>query len=428
MREVLFNKRVLSWAFYDWANSAFAMTVMATFFPIMFKDFYNVDVPATVSTARLAFVAGAGGLAVAILAPILGAVADRTGRRKGFLLGFAALGVVGAGGLAFVSQGNWLMAAWVYGIASIGFMFANVFNDALVTEVSPPGKVELVSSFGFSLGYLGSSLLFLLHSLIASKPELIGVESQSDAVRIAFLSVAIWWAAFSLPLVFYVKESPPSDSVSGWQAIRGGLSQIVKTFREIRQIKPVLIFLLAYWLYIDGVYTIIKMAVDFGLSLGLDSGTMIIAIIIVNFVGFPATLIAGALGARFGPKAILIFCVLIYLLMTVASLFLYTKTHFLLMALAIGLVQGAVQSMSRALFARLIPPKRSGEFFGFYNMSGRFAAVVGPFLVGGVALATGDSRLPILSLVVLLLPGLFLLLRVREPNSETQPAVQSAGL
>ena len=411
IRELFRSRPIFSWALYDWANSVFATTVIAGFFPVFFKQYWSTGADAVTSTAQLGFANSIGSVFILIAAPILGAVADGGASRKKFLGAFTALGIAASAGLWFVGQGDWSTAAIVYVLASIGFSGALVFYDALIMAVSPPARYDEVSAFGYSLGYIGGGLLFAVNVAMTLSPDTFGLAGAAEAVRLSFVMVAVWWLAFSIPLFRHVPEPPRIDAASGAAT---GLRSLVKTLREYRAHRMAGLFLLAYFFYIDGVHTIIRMAVDYGLSLGFPSDSLIVALLIVQFVGFPAALVFGLVAGRIGPKPAIYFGVAVYVAVTVWAYFMTTVTEFYVLAVVIGLVQGGVQAISRSLFARFVPAGKSGEFFGFFNMIGRFAAIIGPSLVAVTGLLTGSSRLGILSVVVLLVIGMVLLSFVRE--------------
>ena len=413
------SKPQIAWAFYDWANSAFATVVMAGFFPIFFKQYWNVDVAATDSTFRLGLANSLASLVIVISAPILGAIADQGNSRKGFLVAFALLGVVSTAGLYLVGQGQWQYAMALYILGTIGFMGGNVFYDALLTDVAKPAETDRISALGFAVGYLGGGLAFALCVWMSLMPEFFGLADASEAVRLSFLIVAFWWVVFTLPLLRIVQQRAlVVREHDGRRAVRDGFRQLIDTFRHIRQYKPLMLFLLAYWIYIDGVDTIVRMAVDYGLSLGFPSESLIVALLITQFVGFPAALAFGYLGEKIGTKNGILLGLSVYAMITVWGYFLDTVWEFYALAIAIGLVQGGVQALSRSLYARMIPQDRAAEFFGFYNMLGKFAAVFGPILMGTVAVITGDARLSILSVLVFFILGGVLLYFVKE---ERQP-------
>jgi UMF1 family MFS transporter len=399
------SKRILAWSIYDFGNSAFATTVMAGFFPIFFKEFWSVGVDVTESTFKLGLANSISGIFVVLLAPVLGAMADRGGAKKRFLAAFAAMGCAMSIALFFVGQGNWVLAAAFFVAGTVGFSGGNVFYDSLIVDVTDEDKVDIVSALGYSLGYLGGGLLFAINVVMVLKPDLFGLVDKAQAIRVSFLIVGLWWAVFTVPLLLFVKETRPRPKGSWTRTVSEGFGQLADTFGRIRHLKVVSLFLLGYWLYIDGVHTIIRMAVDYGMSIGLDSNRLILALLVVQFVGFPSAIVFGKLGEKLGAKTGIYIGIAVYILMTIWAYYLDSEIEFFGMAVAIGLVQGGIQSLSRSLYTRIIPEGQSAEFFGFYNMVGKFAAVLGPFLMGWMALATGDSRKGIFSITALLLLG-----------------------
>ncbi len=389
------KKAIWGWAMYDWANSAFATTVMAGFFPVFFKQYWSAGVDVNLSTARLGLGNAAAGLLVALAAPILGAVADRESARKRFLALFAYLGVLTTAALYFVGQGQWAFALVVYAMGVIGFSGANVFYDALLPEVAGEKDVDFISGFGFSLGYLGGGLIFLVNVLMVVIPHRFGLADAGQAVRIGFLTVALWWGFFTLFILFWVpeKSSAKTETTTGniWS---GGFAQLGHTFGRIRYMKTILLFLCAYWLYIDGVDTIIRMAVDYGMSLGFAANELLLALLVTQFVGFPATLVFGRLGQRIGPRKGIYIAIGIYVAATLWGINMTRKEEFYVLAVTIGLVQGGIQALSRSYYSRLIPADKPAEFYGFYNMLGKFAAIIGPVLVGGVGLLMRRLLMP----------------------------------
>jgi UMF1 family MFS transporter len=410
------RRDTVSWALYDWANSAFFTTVLAGFFPVFFQKFWSTGVDPTVSTSRLGFANGIAGLVVALIAPVLGAVADRAGARKRQLIAWTMLGVAGTAALGFIGEGQWWWAAACFAVAAIGANAANIFYDALLLDVAEPKDYDRVSALGYSLGYLGGGLLFAFNVLLTLKPQWFGLDDAAEAVRVSFISVAVWWFLFMLPAALNVRERPPRVPPAGFLVnARDGLRELRQTLRNVSQYREVSLFLLAYWLYIDGVHTIYTMAVDYGVALGLPSSSLLAALLLTQFVAFPSALALGWLGNRIGAKRGLLLCIAVYLAATLYAWFLDTVVEFFALAVVIGLVQGGVQSLSRSFFGRLVPEGKGGEFFGFYNMMGKFASFLGPILIATVALWTGDSRLSITSLVVLFVLGGVLLWRVPDP-------------
>jgi MFS transporter, UMF1 family len=415
-----------AWAAYDWANSAFATTVLAGFFPLFFKSYWNAGVPDPVVTFRLGLAHSASGAFILVLAPLLGTLADRSGAKKAFLFGFALLGAAATALLATAPANAWIVATVLFGLASIGFSGSMVFNDALLVDVARPQEYERISALGYGLGYLGGGLLFALNVAMVLQPGRFGLDGKASAVQWSFVTVGVWWAVFTVPLMRYVREAPPVRRLVPGAALRDALRELGATLRSLREHRNVWLFLLAYWLYIDGVDTVIRMAVNFGQSLGFPEDSLIKALLIVQFVGFPAAIAFGRIGERLGARNAVLLAIAVYIGVTLWANTLRTVGQFYAMAVVIALVQGGVQSQSRALFAQLIPPDRAGEFFGFYNMLGKFAVILGPVLVGWAALQLQDQRAALMALLVLFVPGALVLTRVRVSASPRSSRGSSA--
>ena len=418
MPSYLARRPQLAWALYDWANSAFATTVLAGFFPAFFRQFWSLGADPTEATLRLGLANGVAGFVMAVLAPLLGALADRGGYRKRFLISWSLLGIGATFALYFVAQGQWALAAALFTLATLGFNGGIVFYDALLVDVAKPAEYDRVSSYGYALGYLGGGLLFAVNVLMVSKPAWFGLANAAAAVRWSFISVAVWWLVFMLPLAFYVTEQPGLPGGGGQGSLRASLAELRQTLRHVLGYRNMLIFLAAYWLYIDGVNTIVKMAVDYGMALGFDTQMLLAALLLTQFVAFPAALLFGRIGERLGARGGVLIGIAVYAGVTAWAYFLHTVVQFFAMAVVIGLVQGGVQSLSRSFFGRLVPEGKSAEFFGFFNMVGKFGTVLGPLLVGLVAYLTGSSRASILSLVLVFAAGGVLLLWVKTPAAE----------
>ena len=412
------NKKVWAWSMYDWANSAFSTTVMAGFFPIFFEKYWSNPDDVIQSTYQLGWANSLASIVIAALAPFLGAIADRGSAKKKFLIFFCYMGVVMTGGLYMVGQGQWQMAVMVYIAASVGFMGANIFYDSLLPSVAPKEKMNYVSSLGFALGYIGGGLLFLINVLMYLHPQWFGIADATTAIKLSFLSVAVWWGVFTIPLLLFVPEPQISDSLPLVRAISAGYRQLRITFKQIRQLKIIGMFLLAYWLYIDGVDTIIRMSVKMGSSLGFEAGDLITALLMVQFIAFPAALGYNWFASKIGTKKAVLIAIGGYSVVTLLAYFMTVKLHFYILAALIGLFQGGVQALSRSLFTRLVPRGKEAEFFGFYNMLGKFAAVIGPIMMGWVTLATGNVRLGILSILILFISGALLLQKVDFEEGE----------
>ncbi len=409
------NRRIIySWAVYDWANSAYATTVMAGFFPVFFKQFWATDLSANESTFWLGLANAGSGLVIALLAPVLGAMADKGGLKKRMLLSFTAMGALMTAALFLVGQGQWLFAVAVYVSGAIGFSGANIFYDALIVDVTKRKHLHRVSSLGYALGYIGGGLLFAGNVLMTLHPDWFFLADKAEAVRWSFLLVAIWWIVFTLPLVKFVHEDREADYAHWMTAAKDGFRQLADTFHHLRSLKQVWLFLLAYFLYIDGVNTVARMAVDYGLSLGFDSGVLITALLMTQFIAFPSALAVGWLGEHWHAKSVLLICIGAYAAVCIWSSTMQHEQDFYWLAAVIGLVMGGVQALSRSMYARMIPKHQAAEFFGFFNMLGKFAAVLGPAMMGMASIVSGSARFSILVIVLLFAAGAALLYQVDE--------------
>ena len=389
------KKTVWGWAMYDWANSAFATTVMAGFFPIFFKKYWSYGADVNMSTAQLGFGNSIASLLVALMAPVLGAIADKGSARKKFLIFFAYMGVLMTASLFLVEKGEWAWAIFVYAMGIIGFSGANVFYDSLLPSIADKDKIDYVSGLGFSMGYLGGGILFLINVLMTLMPERFGLADSGEAVRYSFITVALWWGMFTVVTILWVpEEKAVVSSQEGKNFVADGFRQFIGTFRKVRHLKTIFLFLLAYWFYIDGVDTIIRMAVDYGMSLGFASNDLIVALLIVQFVGFPAALAFGKLGQKWSARKAIYLAIGIYMLIVAWGTMMTAKQEFYILAIMIGLVQGGIQALSRSYYSRLIPKEQSAEYYGFYNMLGKFAAIFGPALMGVVGLIARRLLMP----------------------------------
>lgn len=424
-----------AWAMYDWANSAFGTTVMAGFFPLFFKQYWSAGTEATTSTFYLGMGNSLASFIIVLAAPVLGVLADSGGLRKRMLAAFACAGILATIGFFFVGQGMWPIAIALYVIGLVGFSGANVFYDALLVIISDESERHRLSALGYALGYLGGGVLFAVNVLMTLKPELFGLADTAAAVKWSFVSVGVWWAVFSVPILLMVEEpqsklgsegESQAASVGFGKRVGSAFGELRQTIANVRLYRNVALFLVAYWLYIDGVATIIKMAVDYGLSIGLPADSLIIALLLVQFIGFPATLLFGRLAERHSAKTGLWIGLWTYVAATAYAYFMDTSFEFYVLACVLGLVQGCVQSLSRSLFSQLIPQHRGGEFFGFLNMVGKAAAVIGPILVGYTAYLTKDPRLGLMSVLILFFGGMLVLYFVEEKPANSSEATQGS--
>lgn len=409
----LFNKKVLAWAFYDWANSAFALSVLAVLFPLFLGSYWSAGDPGAAVTARLAWITAAASAVVCVIAPVFGTIADAGGYRKRFLLLLALMGALATAMLAAIGEGNWPWALALYMFASVGFYSSTVFYDSLIIDVTEPRYYSFVSSFGFSLGYLGGAVLLGLHVWMLLTPGTFGFATPDDVIKFAFVTVGIWWAIFMVPLMIFVPERHSDREVTR-RVVRAAYRELKSTIRKIGQYRNVVIFLIAYWLYIGGVFTVIFMAVNYGQRLGFSRQDLVTALLITNFAGFPATFLYGMAAHRYGPKRGIYFALLVYVAISGWAIFMTDVKEFYIMAIVIGCVQGGVQGLSRSLYASIIPPDQPGEFFGFYNMLTKFAHVLGPILVGIAATVSDEPKWVLLALMPLFISGGMLLGVVRE--------------
>jgi len=415
------SQRIIrSWALYDWANSAFATVVLAGFFPILFQDFWNQGASSALASLRLGWANGLASLLLIIIAPLIGAMADRAGIHKRALLSFALIGAGATASLAFVPENAWAPAATLFVLGTVCFMAANLFYDALLISVAPPSLWHRVSGYGFALGYLGGGLLYLGCVLAVLNPPWFGLTSELNAALAAFVVTGLWWVIFSLPLAWDVPERAP---LAGDGAVMtGGLRQLRGTLTHLRAYRPVWIFLIAYWLYIDGLGTTIRMAVSYGRSLGFEQNDLIVALLITQFVGFPAAIAMGRLGEWAGARTGILVGLAGYVGICIWGALITSPWEFYVIAGLIGLVQGGVQALSRSFYAGLIPPERAGEFFGFYNLLGKFAALIGPPLFGLFGVWFGDVRYSMLALILLFVAGALLLMRVDTQGGHDERA------
>jgi len=420
------KKSIYSWALYDWANSAFATTVMAGFFPIFFAQYWSNPENLSVSTFYLGIGNSVASIIVVLLAPILGAIADRGTYKKRFLVFFAFLGILMTAGLALISQGMWQIALLTYVIATIGFSGANTFYDSLLPAISNKDNVDYVSALGYALGYIGGGILIVINFLMITYPSSFGLVDSVEGIKWSFVSVALWWAIFSIPILLFVKEPKYHKTETIFQTIKSGVKQLKDTFNEIRHLKVVFTFLIAYWLYIDGVDTTVRMAADFGITLGFDSTTIMGALVLVQFIAFFATLFYVKFSDKVGIKNAIYFAIAAYMVIILSGYFVTETWHFYVIAGMIGCFQGGIQTLSRSFYARIIPKDKSAEFFGFFNMWGKFAAVVGPLLMGTVTLVLNNmindqvlsARIGLQSIMILFILGALVLSKVNLSEGE----------
>ena len=390
------SKKYYSWVLYDWANSAYATIVLAGFFPIIFAEYFALSTAASERTLYLGVSSSAASLILIFIAPLFGLIADKFSNKKLFLLIFASLSIISTLILSLISRDSYVLASIFFSISLLGFMMSNIFYDSMLLNFDSK-KYDRISSMGYAFGYLGGGLAFLftlafLYFNSDSSTEII------SSNKIAFIFAAAWWILFMIPLFLYWPE----------EKIQSKTTSLTDTFKEIRSTKPIFLFLLAYWIYIDGVDTIIRMAINYGLTLGFSSSDLLIALLVTQFVAFPGTLLINKISEYFTCEIAIIGCLVTYSLITILAYNLESIFEFYLIAALIGLVQGGIQALSRSYFARLIPHNKHSEYFGIYNMLGKFAALLGPLVVGLITYITNDSRLGMLSIGLFFIAGIML--------------------
>lgn len=411
------SKEVFSWALYDWANSVCAVTVMTAFVPVFLTDYWSLGVDPTITTARLGLANSFTSVLVAFMGPALGVVADRRGHKKLYCFIFMVLGALSAIALAFVGKGEWFLALTAFGLCMIGYNSSLVFYDSMLPAISTKENADHASSLGYSLGYLGGGVLFLLNILMCTKPEVFGLQNAVEGVKASFISVGVWWLIFSIPLFRNVSEPTfEKESISIWKSLRQNSGATIATIRKMSQNRNLFLFLLAYWLYIDGVYTVMTMSVDYGKAIHLGNSDMMTALLMVQFIGFPFAILFSFFARFWGCRIPILISIAAYGVAVFLATRMSVAWHFYALAALIGCTQGGVQALSRSLFSKMTPTQFAGEYFGIFNLVGRFAAILGPLLVALGSYLTGNPRFGLLGLLVLFVIGGGLLWRVREEH------------
>ena len=407
-----------SWAFYDWANSAYTLIVVTAILPLYFKSSATqAGIDAATSTAYWGYANSFSTLIVSILAPILGTIADFKGFKKRFFIIFATLGVIFTLMLAVVPSDQWLVILICFIVTSIGFTGANIFYDAFLVDVTTEERMDRISANGYALGYVGSIIPFIISIALIMTAQLnILPLSVTIASQIAFVITALWWGFFTIPMLknveqrYYVERVPNPVSTS--------FKKLYSTFKNIKAYKPLFIFLIAYFFYIDGVHTVINMSTAFGSDLGISSTTLLIILFMTQVVAAPFTVLFGKLGGKYSEKTMIMVGIFVYIIVCFYAYFLDSALDFWILAMLVGTSQGGIQAMSRSYFAKLVPKESSNEFFGFYSIFGKFAAIIGPLLVGVTAQYTGNTNSGVFSLVILFIIGAIILLYVPKPDAK----------
>jgi UMF1 family MFS transporter len=407
-----FTRTVKSWIAYDAGNSAFATTVVAAFFPIFYLEFWASNLSKIEASIYLNWTLVICNVSILISGPVIGAITDINQSTKRSLTIFTVISVFFVGLLYFLDAGSWIYALIFFGVANFCFCVAQIPYDKILTKIATPEKFSIISNQGYAWGYAGGGLLFIVNALMSIYPESFGLASQSDAIRVSFLMVSIWWLLFLIPLLINFKETKNDQRSKG--IVISSLKNIVTTLKSVYQYKNAFLFLIAFFLFIDGAHTVIYLASTFALNLGLETSSIIQALILVQLVAFPATLIWGYVANRFGDKLVLYLTISSYIFIIIYSTTLSSALEFYLLAAWVGCVQGGIQGSSRGYFGKLIPKEKAGEFFGLYNVMGRAGAILGPLLVGSLLSLYGNVRIALLPIAILFIIGGLLLTRVKN--------------
>ncbi|MFL2719944.1 MAG: MFS transporter [Gammaproteobacteria bacterium] len=400
------SKEVKAWISYDLGNSAFATTVVAAFFPIFYNQFWASNIDSVLSAEYLSWTLVISNVALLFTAPLIGAVTDISKTTKKLFISMVLISIICVGLLFFVEAGSWIYALVFFGIANYFFSASNVLYDKILVQITSPDLFSKISGYGYAWGYFGGGLLFLINALMSLNPELFGLSSQAEAIRWSFITVSIWWSIFLLPLSITYKER---DIQSSKKVLSRSLGNIFSTLKSIPEYKNVFIFLIAFFLFIDGVHTVMALASTFALNLGLDTSSIIIALILVQFIAFPSTLMWSYIAEKRGDKLVINISIVIYIAIILFSFSLSNSTEFYILASLVGFVQGGIQGSSRSLFAKLIPPEKAGEFFGIFNTFGKAGAFMGPALVGIFLAIFKNTIVMLLPILILFVLGLIVL-------------------
>ncbi|MFO1445609.1 MFS transporter [Bacillus sp. Bva_UNVM-123] len=411
------SKPERGWVFYDWANSAYSIIVVTAIFPLYYKAAATeAGIAASTSTAYLGYANSIATLIVSLLAPILGTIADFKGFKKKFFIFFTALGVLFTIVLGLIPSDQWIILLACFVLTSVGFAGANIFYDAFLVDVTSVNRMNRISANGYALGYIGSCIPFVIAIaiIIMAQQEIISL-SVAVASQLGFAITGLWWGLFTIPMLKHVDQKYYVERVPN--PISTSFKRLFATLKNIKAYRAVFLFLIAYFFYIDGVHTIIKMATAYGSDLGVGATTLLIILFVTQIVAAPAAYLFGKLGEKFTEKRMIMAGIIVYTFICIYSYFMNSALDFWILAMVVGCVQGGIQALSRSYFAKLIPKESSNEFFGFYNVFGKFAAIAGPLLVGVTAQMTGNTNSGVFSLVILFIIGGILLMRV--PNQST---------
>lgn len=412
------TKQERSWVLYDWANSAYSVAITTAILPIFFKTVAAKGMDTDTSTAYLSYANSISTFLIALIAPILGTISDFRGYKKKLFTFFFIIGAISTGLLSLVKEGDWVMCLAIYIITSIGYSGSIIFYDSFIVDVTEEKKMDWISSAGFGFGYIGSCIPFIISIIFIQKPELIGLTSTIQATQLSFVITALWWFIFTIPMLKNVNQVYYTEPTRN--PIKESFKTVFNTMKSIRKHKNIFLFLLAYFFYIDGVDTIIRLAAAYGTDVGISSTDLLIILLATQFVAFPFALLFSWLAKKTSTKTMIFAGIIVYIIIPIYAFFLKTVPQYWILAMMVATSQGGIQALSRSMFGRIIPKEKSAEFFGFYNIFGRFASIMGPLLIAGTIALTGSSRFGVISLVILFLIGGAVLTKVKDVPSEAK--------
>jgi UMF1 family MFS transporter len=419
----LHRQELRAWAMYDWANSTFQTTVITAVFPRFFADYAAAGLPATAATQRFAWASTIAAVIVAVLGPVLGAIADYRAAKKRLLAVSLAVGVIATAMMALIGRGDWEYAAAVFIVGNIAMAASLVFYDSLLPHLASPEELDRVSTAGYAMGYVGGGILLIVNLVWILWPRTFGLPDAAAATKLSFLSVAAWWLLFSIPLFRRVPEPPAiRGQAPAGSMLTIGFQLAWRTLRELRSYPNALLMLVAFLLYNDGIQTMIRMSSIYGAEAGIDANAQIAAFVMVQFVGIPFSFLFGSLAGRIGAKPAIFLSLVVYTIVSVIGYFLSQTWHFFVLAFLVGMVQGGSQALSRSLFARMIPRDRSSEYFGFFSVFEKFGQIFGPLVFAAAVTMTGSSRTAVISVILFFIAGAAVLSRVDVAAGEAQAA------
>jgi UMF1 family MFS transporter len=414
MSKFRLNTESKAWIAYDAGNSAFATTVVAAFFPIFYKEFWSTGVDNLTAASYYSWTLTFSNLALLFSAPIIGSITDLSRTTKKLFTFFVLISIFFVALLSVLDLGDWFTALLFFGIANYCFSAGNILYDKMLVQIAPQSQLTRISSLGFAYGYLGGGVLFLINAFMTLSPETFGLADASEAIQWSFVMVSVWWGMFLIPLLIHYKDR--GVALYEKSLVKESTIKVFVTLRNISEHKNAFLFLLAFFLYIDGVHTVMALASTFALNLGLASSSVIVGLILVQFVAFPATLIRSRISSRYGDRSVINICIVAYIGIIFYSTTLSSATEFYILAAGVGSVQGGIQACSRSLFGKLVPEEKSGEFFGFFNTFGKAGAFIGPALVAIFITVFDSITIALTPIILLFITGGMIMLKVKEPN------------